>query len=535
MSLNVRTRIGLVFAAALGTLLLVLVALFAAYQLARNENELIRTVHLPSVQASEELNAEIQNLVFTELIYITDPQSRPRTEQMVKRSQAEFERQFAIASRLADTPSERALVGRIRHEADDFFALSKRYETLVAQGKTAEARRLHKVVGAPLYNRLHQDTLALYARNVNEVNTMRERAFSRSDTLQALSVAIAVLGALVAAALWRSASRQIVGPLGSLQRTAQALESGRFLEDGDPYAAHTTELAALQHSFNRMSKQLKEMTGRLEAQVAERTCELQDANAQLQRLVAELQTLDQLKSQFMAVMSHELLTPINFIVGFGSALDDGLMGPLNDRQHETIAKMLAGAERLTRMVRNTLEYSQLQAGQLDFFPRAVDYAGVVGDARDGLADRLAQRHQTLEVTLPEGPVALWADPDRARQILDELLDNAAKFSPEGATLSLRVTVGDDIVTTEIADSGVGIPEEALPHLFTPFYQADFSRTREHGGMGLGLAIAYHLVARMGGSMLVSSMPEVGTTIRFTLPRSEKAAKPRLEASRAART
>jgi signal transduction histidine kinase len=250
--------------------------------------------------------------------------------------------------------------------------------------------------------------------------------------------------------------------------------------------------------------------------------------------VAELQTLDQLKSQFMAVMSHELLTPINFIVGFGSALEDELLGPLNDKQHETMGKMLAGAERLTRMVRNTLEYSQLQAGKLEYLPQTIDYAEVLQNVRDGLADRLAKRGQTLDVTLPDGPVDLWADPDRARQILDELLDNASKFSPDGARLRLCVTVGDDVVTTEIADSGVGIPENALPHLFTPFYQVDFSRTREHGGMGLGLAIAYHLVARMGGSMLVSSEPGAGTTITFTLPRFEKAAQSGMQASGVAR-
>lgn len=533
MSLNVRTRIGLVFAAALGTLMVVLLSLFAAYQLARNENNEIKTVHLPSVQASEELNALVQTLVLDQLIFITDPASRSKVGPRTNEAQAEFERQFAIASRLADTPGEHDLVTRIRQEADEFFALSRRYETLVAQNKAADARRLHKFAGAPIYDRLHKDTLALYRSNVDEVNTMRDRAFVRSDRLQAFSVLFAVLGACAAALVWRSAARQIVGPLRSLQTTARALEAGRFEEDHDPYAAHTKELATLQHSFNRMSNQLKEMTGRLEAQVAERTQALQDANAQLQRLVAELQTLDELKSQFMAVMSHELLTPINFIVGFGSALDDELMGPLNDQQHETLAKMLAGAERLTRMVRNTLEYSQLQVGRLDFFPKAIDYASVVDDARERLADRLARRHQALDVALPEGPIALWADPDRTRQILDELLDNASKFSPEGARLSLRVMVGDDIVTTEIADTGVGIPDEALPHLFTPFYQADFSRTREHGGMGLGLAIAYHLVARMGGSMLVSSAPQAGTTIRFTLPRSEKAARPALEATRAA--
>jgi two-component system sensor histidine kinase ChiS len=273
-----------------------------------------------------------------------------------------------------------------------------------------------------------------------------------------------------------------------------------------------------------MSDRLREATERLrqtnaslESQVAERTQALRSANTQLQTLIEELKTLDQLKSNFMSIMSHELLTPINFIVGFGSALEDELMGPLNEQQLETVGKMLAGAERLTRMVRNTLEYTQLEAGKLSILPEAIDYRDLVERFTGRVEPMLAERKQTLTMNLPDEIPAIWADPDRVEQVLYEVIDNASKFSPEGAGVRLTVVVVDDLVSTEVADTGAGIPEEALPKLFLPFFQADFTSTRHHGGMGLGLAIAYNLIVKLGGSMVVESVPEQGTRVRFQLP------------------
>ncbi|MDB5100073.1 MAG: multi-sensor signal transduction histidine kinase, partial [Cyanobacteria bacterium RYN_339] len=234
-------------------------------------------------------------------------------------------------------------------------------------------------------------------------------------------------------------------------------------------------------------------------------------------------------SDFLANMSHELLTPLNFIVGFGSSLEDGLQGPLNAAQQATVGKMLAGADRLTRMVRNTLDYTQLQAGKLVVRPNAVDYAGMVRQVAVDARLALDVRGQELTLDVPTELPPVQADEHRLRQVLDELLDNASRFSPDGAVLRLTVLAGPDLVTTEVADPGEGIPAEALPLLFTPFYQVNSTRTRGHTGMGLGLAIAFHLVAKMKGSMLVSSQPNVGTTIRFSLPRAVGVPEP--EASR----
>jgi signal transduction histidine kinase len=425
----------------------------------------------------------------------------------------------------ADTPEEQALMASIGEHRDAMRAVDERLRARVRAGQTLSARELHRLEAPPHLDAMRGETEAFNQLNRQQVAQLIAKSFQRFDLARTLSIAITLLGLLVAGALWWLASRDIVAPLRALKAGADSLAAGRFVVVNHPRAGRTLEIAGLERDFNHMSERLQAAAEALQATnagleqtVAARTLELSSANAQLQRLVAELKTLDQLKSNFMAVMSHELLTPINFILGFGSALEDELMGPLNDRQREAIGKMLQGAERLTRMVRNTLEYTQLEAGNLEVLAQPVDYAVVIDDAVRELAPALEAKGQILERSVPDALPPLCVDPDRARQVLRELLDNASKFSPAGSRLQLTVSLEDAHVATAVSDPGIGIPPEAQSNLFTPFYQADFTRTREHGGMGLGLAIAHHLVTKMGGAMCVESAPDRGTTIHFTLPR-----------------
>ena len=142
-------------------------------------------------------------------------------------------------------------------------------------------------------------------------------------------------------------------------------------------------------------------------------------------------------------------------------------------------------------------------------------AGVVMDDARALA---GAKGQTLALEPPPADLVVVADPDRAAQVLTELLLNATAFTPPGGAVRVRTIVSEADVTTEVADEGPGIPDAALPRLFEPFYQADGTSTREHGGMGLGLAIAWQLVAKMGGTLFVDSELGRGTRFRFTLPR-----------------
>jgi signal transduction histidine kinase len=525
MSLRLPTRIGLVFASALVTLLLVLATIVSAYRIARADNETISQVQAPSVEASREMRQLVDRIFADQLVFLLDPSSREDMAARVIADWAAFDHWFAISRGHADTPEEQALMASIGQHRDAMRAVDERLRARVRAGEILSARALHRAEAPPHLDAMRRDTEAFNQLNRGQVAQLIAQSFQRFDRARTLSIAITLLGLAVAGLLWWLASRDIVAPLRALKAGADSLAAGRFVVVHHPRAARTFEIAGLERDFNHMSERLQAAAQDLQATnagleqtVAARTLELSSANAQLQRLVAELKTLDQLKSNFMAIMSHELLTPINFILGFGSALEDELMGPLNDRQREAIGKMLQGAERLTRMVRNTLEYTQLEAGHLAVVAEPVDYAAVIDDAVRELAPALEAKGQALARAVPDGLPTICVDPDRARQVLRELLDNASKFSPAGSRLHLTVTLEGAFVTTAVSDPGIGIPAEALSKLFTPFYQADFTRTREHGGMGLGLAIAHHLVTKMGGTMHVASATGAGTTVRFTLPR-----------------
>ncbi|MNS34634.1 Non-motile and phage-resistance protein [compost metagenome] len=526
MVLRLPTRVGLVFAVALATLVAVLAVTLGTYQIARQEYRTVSEVHAPNVDAGRRMMQLAQDLFIEQTIYIDHPQDRPRVRQLMTRHEAEWEGLYATASRYAESEEERVVIGRIDDEFRTLVGAGRQVRQAIADGRTDAARQLLRDVARPTFWQLRTDAERFHEINRDQIAALTAGSLERFERAGWLAIAAALIGTVAAAVLWWSASVAIVRPLRTLTEAMSALEDQRFIEAHDPHAAQTVELAALQAGFNRMSNQLADAkrqlidsNANLEAQVAARTTQLQEANRQLEALVAELRTLDKLKSQFMSVMSHELLTPINFIVGFGSALEDELMGPLNDGQLDAVQKMMVGADRLTRMVRNTLEYTQLESGTLAMWPQAVDYHEVVEDAVCALEPVMAAKDQHLTITWPDEPPILHADPDRVRQILIELLDNASKFSPDGAEIQLSISdAGRDMVTTEVRDHGVGIPEEALSKLFMPFYQVDSSSTRAHGGMGLGLAISHHLAARMGGSMLVSSSSEHGTTLRFTLPR-----------------
>lgn len=522
---QLRTRIGLIFGAVLLSLLLVTgVAAWANHGAQRDQRQ-VEEIYMPQLEAAREMGAIATDMLAGHFIILKDPRDLARQEGFLDAQRRSFERAWARSSQLAHTDAERAELARIDHAFQGMVQAQQRLLARLHRGDREEAAARHAEEASPSVVALRRGTNALYHLKRAEVAQLRAAALARGDQAVGFSMFATALALAIATWLWRRATRDLEEPLVALRKAADEVAHGRFAEIRHPRAQRTAELAALEADFNAMANRIEEGRARLheanatlERQVAERTLQLRNANASLEAANDELRTLDRLKSDFMAVMSHELLTPINFIVGFGSALEDELLGPLNPAQRETLQKLLDGADRLTRMVRNTLEYTQLAAGKLEVIPAAIDVEAAVQDAARELRPALARRDQVLDLDLPAELPLAFADPDRTRQVLIELLDNAAKFSPKGARLALAAEVSRGAITISVTDPGTGIPAAALPHLFEPFYQADATRTRAHGGMGLGLPIAYHLVAKMGGSLLVSSQPGKGTRVRVTLPR-----------------
>jgi signal transduction histidine kinase len=246
------------------------------------------------------------------------------------------------------------------------------------------------------------------------------------------------------------------------------------------------------------------------------------AEERLQRLNAELvlardQALaaDRAKSQFLATMSHELRTPLTAILGYGDLLRDEAEDRGADWVREDLASVRIAAEQLLQLISDVLDLARLDAGTTAPVFEPIDVsdlvAEVVATARP-LADHSGNR---LEVSIDGRAIRLRADRRRLRQVLLNLLSNAAKFTEQG-TVSLAVRQEADDVIFSVADTGIGIATEDFQRLFQPFVQLDGSTTRRAGGTGLGLAISKRFCESMGGRIEVESRLGVGSTFRVRL-------------------
>jgi signal transduction histidine kinase len=237
---------------------------------------------------------------------------------------------------------------------------------------------------------------------------------------------------------------------------------------------------------------------------------------QIQASVEQLRQLDHLKNQFLANMSHELRTPLNSIIGFSRVILKGIDGPLTTEQEEDLTSIYNNGQHLLMLINEILDMAKIGAGKMKLAFETVDLrasaATVVGTIRSLLAEGVS-----LDSYISSDVPAITADPVRIRQILINLLSNAAKFTSEGS-ISLTITPsGPEHVLITIADTGIGIAAEDFDKLFVAFEQVDNSTTRTAGGTGLGLPITKWLVQMHQGELWLESKPGQGSTFFVRLP------------------
>ena len=267
--------------------------------------------------------------------------------------------------------------------------------------------------------------------------------------------------------------------------------------------------AAIAIDNAQLFENLQRSNTELEHRVAERTAELNQANA-------ELEHANRAKDEFLANMSHELRTPLNGILGLSESLLEQKRGPLNERQQNSLQIIESSGRHLLELINDILDLSKIEAGMFDYYPEIIRLDEICHSSLSFVKSQALKKSITLTYNDEASISTISADPRRLKQILVNLLINAVKFTPDHGqvTLEVRADPDQEIVQFSVIDTGIGVAPDDLARLFTPFVQVDSSLNRRHEGTGLGLALVQKLTDLHGGSVQVES--EVGKGSRFTI-------------------
>lgn len=233
--------------------------------------------------------------------------------------------------------------------------------------------------------------------------------------------------------------------------------------------------------------------------------------------LSELRRLENLRRELVTNVSHELKTPLAAIKAYAETLR---MGAVHDSEHNLafVQRIEEQADRLHELILDILQIARLEQGQETFEIVPVPLAELIEACGQQFADTAAARQITLLAEPPPREATALADQEGARTILDNLVDNALKYTPAGGRVTIRCVLTDSEATLEVEDTGIGIAPKDQERVFERFYRVDKARAREVGGTGLGLSIVKHLAQSFDGEVSLTSQPGRGSTFRVTLPR-----------------
>ncbi len=307
----------------------------------------------------------------------------------------------------------------------------------------------------------------------------------RAAVTEAMILA-ALASSVVAVLVSLLVSRQVVAPVREMMLASQRISEGHYNErvqvPGDVSKDELDELSQLALRFNRMA--------------------------------ASLEQTEVIRRQLIADVTHELRTPLTAVKGSMEGLIDGVL-PADEG---TFQQIISEAERLQRLVNDLQELSRVEAGAYELNIHSYRVSDLLAAVEARLGRQFEEKGVILEITLPNDLPQVLADEDRIGQVLLNLVGNALQYTPPGGKVQVTATAQRGEVYIAVSDSGMGIPAEHLPHLFTRFYRVDKSRSRAGGGSGIGLTIAKYLVEAQGGSIWAQSEGAGrGSTFTFSLP------------------
>lgn len=239
---------------------------------------------------------------------------------------------------------------------------------------------------------------------------------------------------------------------------------------------------------------------------------------ELEQAHQHLEELEELKSHFLAASSHELKTPLTIVQSYLEILTSDLADGLSEQQLAFIQIAHEGVLRLRRLVFDLVDLAALESGQIPLTIQRVEIGSLVRRAVKEMQPLAAKAQVTLAALVPEGVGAVRADPQRLLQVFQNLTDNALKYTQAGGSVTFEVVQESDTVHVNVRDTGSGISEDKLPHIFDPFVRGERSPSGERAGSGLGLAICRRIMSALGGRLHVDSLSGQGSVFSASLPR-----------------
>ena len=324
-------------------------------------------------------------------------------------------------------------------------------------------------------------------------------------------------GALLAGLLvaWRL-QRSITAPLASLLRATAAIRHSHKYDVAVPDASDR-EVGELVDGFNHMLRDLRIRDERLEGHRRNLETEVADRTHDLREARDAAEAANRAKSEFLATMSHEIRTPMNGIMVMAEMLTAEKMSRRQHRYADTIAK---SGQNLLSVINDVLDFSKIESGKLELERVPVDLNGLAENVLNLFSERARRSNIDLAAFVdPALPRSILGDPVRLGQVVTNLVNNALKFTERGfVSVDIAFSAEDrKEIEIRVRDSGIGIPDDKLATIFSPFSQADQTTTRRFGGTGLGLSICKRLVNAMGADIRVSSRMGEGSTFSFAIP------------------